>query len=107
MSTTWIIVIAVIAAIVVIAIALAVGARKRRLENRREQAAGLREEAQIRARSAKQAELAAEEQAERARRERKAAEEQSARADEIDPDAGDRDGDRNQQEMAAPEGRSR
>jgi hypothetical protein len=54
----------------------------------------LREEAQTRARSAKQAELAAEEQAERAKRERAAAEEHAARAREVDPDVDDSDRER-------------
>ncbi|TML48028.1 MAG: hypothetical protein E6G21_12340, partial [Actinobacteria bacterium] len=71
MSTLWIIVIAVAAAVVLLAI-VAVFGRRRKVEKRREQAAGLREEAQTRARSAKQAELAAEEHAERAKRERAA-----------------------------------
>ena len=94
MSTLWIIVI-VVAVGVLLAIVLGVFGRRRKVEQRREQAAGLREEAQTRARSAKQAELAAEEHAERAKRERKAAEEQAARAREVDPDVDDSDRERN------------
>jgi FtsZ-interacting cell division protein ZipA len=91
MSTTWIIVIVVVAVIVLLALAFAVLGRNRRLEKRREQAAGLREEAQTRSRSAKQAELAAEEHAQKAQRERKAADQAGARAHEVDPDVDDRD----------------
>ena len=91
MSTTWIIVIVVIAVIVLLALVFAVVGRGRQVQKRREQAAGLREEAQTRSRTAKQAELAAEEHAERARNERKAADAAGARAHEVDPDVDDRD----------------
>ena len=55
-------------------------------------------------RSAKQAELAAEEHAERAKRERAAAEEHAARAREVDPDVDDdtdRDSTRDREDIAA------
>jgi hypothetical protein len=104
MSTTLIIGIVVAAAIVLLAIGFSVVGRKRRLEKRRDEAAGLREQAQIRARSAKQAELAAEEHAEKAKRERQAAEEHAGRAREVDPDVdddSDRDHEGDRQDIAA------
>ena len=91
MSTTWIIVIVVAAAIVLGLILWAVFGRNRRIEKRREEASGLREEAQTRQRRAQQAELAAEEHAKRAKEEREAAEEPLARAQEVDPDVDDSD----------------
>src|SRR5262245_27625757 len=102
MSTTWSIVIVVAAAVVLVAIGLSVAGR-RRLEHRREEAAGFREPAEIRARSAKQAELAAEEHAERAKREHRAADEHAARAREVDPDTNDSDHeqDRQRKDIAA------
>jgi FtsZ-interacting cell division protein ZipA len=90
MSTTWIIVIVVVA-VIVLALLLGWLGRSRRTGKRREEAAGLREEAQTRSRRAQQAELAAEEHAERAKREREAADEHAARAREVDPDIDDRD----------------
>ena len=91
MDTTWIIVIVVAAVIVLLALAFAVFGRNRRTQKRREQAAGLREEAQTRSRNAKQAELAAQEHAERAKNERKAADAAGARAHVVDPDVDDRE----------------
>ena len=88
MSTLWIVVI-VVAAVVLIGLARVTFGRKRRLDSRRQEAAELREHAQARERSAKQAELAAEEHAERARKEREAAEEHAARARKVDPDFDD------------------
>ena len=91
MSTTWIIVIVVAAAIVLGLILWAVLGRNRRIEKRREEASGLREEAQTRTRRAQQAELAAVEHAKRAKEEREAAEHHLARAQEVDPDVDDSD----------------
>jgi len=93
----------VAAAVILVAIGLSVAGRRRRLEHRREEAAGFREQAEIRARSAKQAELAAEEHAERAKREHRAAHEHAARAREVDPDTNDSDHeqDRQRKDIAA------
>jgi hypothetical protein len=90
-STTWIIVIVVAAAIVLGLILWAVFGRNRRIQKRREEAASLREEAETRSRRAQQAELAAEEHSQRAKEEREAAEHHMARAQEVDPDVDDSD----------------
>ena len=92
MSTTAIvlIVVGVLAALAIIAYA-ATQARGRKLEERREQAQDVRDEARAKARRAEQARLAAEEQAERARKEQQSATELRAKADELDPDVDDAD----------------
>jgi FtsZ-interacting cell division protein ZipA len=89
MSTIWIIVIVAVAVIVLFLLLGWLG-RRRQTGKKREEAAGLREEAQTKSRRAKQAELQAEEHAARARREREAAE-HAARARKVDPDVDERD----------------
>jgi uncharacterized protein HemX len=85
---TWIIVLIVIAAIVVIGVFVFAGrrAQERRLEGKREEAQELRSDASEQAQRAEERQQLAEEQAERARRERAEAEERARRADELDPD---------------------
>ena len=85
---TSVIVILVIAALIVLAIGVYIMRKRQaeRIEERRVEAQGTREEARATERRAEQARLQAEEQAERARRERAAAEDLQRKADELDPD---------------------
>jgi Flp pilus assembly protein TadB len=85
---TWLIIVIVVAAIVVLALALwaATRGRERRLESRRVEAGEQREQAELAAQQAEERELAAREELDRAERERAVARGHSARADELDPD---------------------
>jgi FtsZ-interacting cell division protein ZipA len=84
---TWVWILLVVAAIVLIgAIYAGTRGRERRLEARREEAGTLRERSRMRADEAHRREQLAEEQAREAKREREAAETTAQRADELDPD---------------------
>ena len=84
----WIWLLIILGALIVVGI-IVVGGRRaqtQRVEARREEAAGLRQDAQLQARRADERHSLAEEQAERARREREEAEARLERADDVDPD---------------------
>jgi Flp pilus assembly protein TadB len=85
---TWLIIVIVIAAVLVVALALwaAARGRERRLEHQRVEAGEHREQAELRARQAEERELAAREELDRAGRERAVARGHAERADEVDPD---------------------
>ena len=85
---TWLIIVIIVVAIVVIGVLAwaATRGRQRRLESKRVEAGELRQEAQSRAQRADERQALAEEQAEQARRERVEAESRLERADEVDPD---------------------
>jgi uncharacterized protein HemX len=86
---TWMwIVIAVVAVLVVAGVAFLVVQRsgERKVEQKREEAEGLRHEAEERRAQAGRREATAEQEARRAERERAASEDALSRADEIDPD---------------------
>jgi C4-dicarboxylate-specific signal transduction histidine kinase len=85
---TWLIILIVIAAVVVLAIALFAWRRtqERRIEGKRDEARELRTEAEVQAHRADARASLAEEEADRAERERAEAREQAKRADELDPD---------------------
>jgi Tfp pilus assembly protein PilO len=84
---TLIIVLIVIAVLAVLAFVLLRGRLgQRRAVQKREEAAELRGEAEMRASRAAEREALADEQAEQARRERQEAEERARRADRVDPD---------------------
>jgi uncharacterized protein HemX len=86
---TWIWIVIAIAAVVGLAV-LVFGGRKvkqrRVVSQQREQAQGLREEAEQRHRSAKERESLAQELAERAKAERKEGDKAAAQAARVDPD---------------------
>jgi FtsZ-interacting cell division protein ZipA len=87
MSTGLVIVLIVVGVLILIGLFLA--GRKRqeqRLESRRVEAGGHRDEAELRGARAQRAEAEAREQSLRAERERAAAEEHAERAREVDPD---------------------
>jgi F0F1-type ATP synthase membrane subunit b/b' len=86
---TWIIVLIVIGALVlvgVLAYAVVVRGRERRTEQRREEAAGRREEAEAVERQAAERQREAEQQLARAEQERAVARGHARAADELDPD---------------------
>jgi FtsZ-interacting cell division protein ZipA len=85
---TWIWILIVIGALVLIAVLLFGGrrAKEKRVVKKREQARELRQEADVRTRRAEKREAVAQEQAEQARQERKEAAEVSERAARVDPD---------------------
>jgi FtsZ-interacting cell division protein ZipA len=85
---TWVwIVIAVVVGLVILgALFVLPRWRERSLEQKRTEAATLRDRARVRAEKAEQREALAEEQAREARQHREAAEATAQRADEVDPD---------------------
>jgi FtsZ-interacting cell division protein ZipA len=85
---TWLIILIVVAAVVVLAIAFVAWrrAQERRIEGKRDEARELRSQAEVQAHRADARASLAEEEAERADRERVEAREQARRADELDPD---------------------
>ena len=91
---TWVwILIAVIVVVVLLAIAIPAikKGRERKVEQKREEATTLRQEAEERLAVSGQREAKAQQEAERAARERAAAEENIRRAEEVDPDVPDVD----------------
>ena len=86
--STWVWIVIAVGALVVLALIAfgAVRGREKRLEQRREEAQELRQEAEMRTQQALERERVAEEQAQQARESRKVAAEAGARADRIDPD---------------------
>ena len=89
---TWLIIVIVVAAVVVLALAYwaATRGRERRLESRRAEAGELREQAGLASRQAEERESAARDELAKAERERAVARGHATRADEVDPDV-DRD----------------
>jgi FtsZ-interacting cell division protein ZipA len=85
---TWVIVLIIIAAIVLVGIIVVGGrrARERQLDSKRSEAANLRTEADRGTSQAAERASFAEEQAQQAEQERAKADETRRRADEIDPD---------------------
>jgi FtsZ-interacting cell division protein ZipA len=85
---TWVwIVIAVVVGLVILgALFVLPRWRERSLEQKRTEAATLRDRARVRVEKAEQREALAEEQAREARQHREAAEATAQRADEVDPD---------------------
>ena len=86
---TWVIVALAFGAVLVLGVVLWAVSRareQRRLEERRGEAAELREKAELQSRRAAEREQAASEELQRAERERSAAAVHSERADEVDPD---------------------
>ena len=86
---TWVIVALAIGALFLLGVVLWTIRRareQRRLDERRDEAAELREKAELQARRAAEREQAASEELRRAERERHAAAVHSERADEVDPD---------------------
>jgi uncharacterized protein HemX len=104
---TWLIIVIVVAAALGIALLLwaVVRGRKRRLEQRREEASAHREQSELRARQAEEREVAAREELDRAERERALARGHAARADEIDPDVDIDRTEREPRDTATSEGR--
>jgi FtsZ-interacting cell division protein ZipA len=88
---TWVWILIVIGALVLLGVFLLGGrrAREKRLVQKREQAHELRQEAEVRTRRAEEREAVAEEQAEQARTEREQAAEVAERAARVDPDRDD------------------
>jgi hypothetical protein len=85
---TWLTILIVIAAIVVLAIAVFAWRRgnERRLESKRDEAQELRSAAEVQAHRAETRAAMAEEEAEKAERERAEARDRARQADELDPD---------------------
>jgi FtsZ-interacting cell division protein ZipA len=84
----WIWLLIILGVLVLVGI-IVVGGRRaqtQRLESKREEAAELRQDAQLQARRAEERQALAEEQAERAHAERAEAEARLERADDVDPD---------------------
>ena len=84
----WVWIVIAVAAVLLVGLVIFAGrrARDRRIENKRVEARELRQEAEMRGRSAEERELVAQEQAEQAQRERRGAEEAAERARRVDPD---------------------
>ena len=85
---TWLIIVIVMAAILVLGLALVAWRRgkERRLESKRGEAQELRSAAEVQAHRAETRATTAQEEAEKAERERAEAREQARRADELDPE---------------------
>jgi FtsZ-interacting cell division protein ZipA len=84
---TWVWIVIVVAVLVVLALLFMAWRRSGRVqEQKREEAAELRRESQVRAGRAVERERVADEEAERARAEREKAEELSEKAADVDPD---------------------